>query len=152
MKLSKHFSLEEFTHSQTAERAGIENKPDADQTRRMILLCNNVLEPTRVHFDKPLRIDSGFRCKALNDLVPNSSNTSQHCKGEAADIIIPGVSLLEVFEYIKENLEFDQCIYEIKWVHVSFKAIGNRRQVLGARSENHKVIYEAWGDYMKGPE
>jgi zinc D-Ala-D-Ala carboxypeptidase len=144
MNLSKHFTLDEFTHSQTASRLGIPNIPSAEETMSIITLCENVLEPVRVHFDRPVRIDSGYRCQALNEAIPNSSKTSQHMIGEAADIIVPGVQLMDVFLYIKDNLEFDQVIFELTWVHVSFRKIGNRRQALTASFENGKVHYSEW--------
>ena len=146
MNLTKHFTLDEFTHSQTAARLGVDNKPNAEQINSMIALCENVLEPTRVHFDKPVYIDSGFRCDLLNEAIPNSSKTSQHRKGEAADIIIIGVSVLEVFNFIRNNLDYDQIVYEINWTHVSFKSKNNRKQALEATFLNGKVHYEEWRD------
>ena len=144
MNLSKHFTLEEFCHSQTASRLGIDNTPNDSQIQSMVDLCNNVLEVVRVHFDKPVVIDSGFRCPQLNVAIPNSSTTSQHCIGEAADIIIPGVQLIDVFNYIKDNLDFDQVIFELTWVHVSFRSVGNRKQALQATFENGKVHYSEY--------
>ena len=142
MDLSKHFTLEEFTHSQTASRLNIENTPNEIQIQSMVTLCERVLEPVRVHFDKPVIIDSGFRCPQLNSSIPNSSPTSQHMIGEAADIIIPGIVLPDIFNFIKENLDFDQIIYEGDWVHVSYRAIGNRKQALEATFSSTGVIYE----------
>lgn len=147
MNLSKHFTLEEFTHSQTAARLGIDNLPNDVQTSHIIDLCERVLEPVREHFSVPVRIDSGFRSEALNNAVPNSSKTSQHSLGEAADIVVPGVELLDVFKFIKDNLEFDQVIFELTWVHVSFRAGKNRKQALRAKFENGKVSYLPWSDY-----
>jgi len=144
MNLSKHFTLAEFTHSQTAERAGIDNAPNDEQRAKITILCVNVLEPVREHFGLPVRIDSGFRSQALNAIVPNSSNTSQHSLGEAADIVIPGVELMDVFGFIKDNLEFDQVIFELTWVHVSFRLGKNRKQVLRAKFTDGKVSYIPW--------
>jgi hypothetical protein len=144
MNLTKHFTLEEMVHSQTASRLGIKNEPNQQQIDSMILLCQRILEPVRVYFDKFVIVDSGFRCKELNDAVPNSSKTSQHPLGEAADIVVSGTSVLDVFNFIKDNLEFDQVIYEIKWTHVSYKKGNNRKQILEATFINGKVHYNEW--------
>jgi zinc D-Ala-D-Ala carboxypeptidase len=144
MNLSKHFTLEEFTHSQTASRLGIDNNPNEEQKSNLIALCNNVLEPVREHFGQPVRIDSGFRSQALNNAVPNSSSTSQHSLGEAADIVIPGIELLDIFRYIISEIEFDQVIYELTWVHVSFRSGKNRKQALQAKFTDGKVSYSPW--------
>lgn len=145
MNLSDHFTLEEFTHSQTASRMGIDNIPNDAQKQSMITLCNEVLEPLRAHFGVPIHIDSGFRCQQLNSAVPNSSSISQHCLGEAADIIVTGVQLADVFAYIKDNMEFDQVIFELTWVHVSYRIARLRKEAYVAHFENGGVIYKPWG-------
>jgi zinc D-Ala-D-Ala carboxypeptidase len=144
MNLSKHFTLEEIIHSDTASKLGIDNFPNEAQTEKLITLCELVLEPIREFFGLPVHIDSGFRSKELNDAVPNSSKTSQHSLGEAADIVIPGVELVSIISYITEVLEFDQVILEPTWVHVSFKAGENRKQALKAISQNGKMTYIPW--------
>jgi zinc D-Ala-D-Ala carboxypeptidase len=144
MNLSKHFSLDEFLHSQTATRLGIDNEPTTEQINNMIDLCEDVLESVRAHFGRPVIIDSGFRCKALNDAIPNSSKTSQHMIGEAADIIIPGVTLTDVLDFIVKNLEFDQCIFEQDWVHVSFHKGNNRKETLNATFDANGVHYSEY--------
>jgi len=133
--LSDHFSLAEMTKSQTAERRNLPNNPDKDAIDAMKLLCINILEPVRNHFDKPFTPSSGFRSAELCVAI-GSSVSSQHTKGEAADFEVPGVSNLDLATWIVGNLDFDQLILEFYkggntgWVHCSFKQDGNRRDVL----------------------
>ena len=135
MMLSDHFSLAEMTKSQTAERRNLPNNPDKDAIEAMKLLCINILEPVRNHFDKPFTPSSGFRSAELCVAI-GSSVASQHTKGEAADFEVPGVSNLDLATWIVGNLDFDQLILEFYkggntgWVHCSFKQEGNRRDVL----------------------
>ncbi len=137
MKLSKNFSLAEMTKSQTALRKGIDNTPTEEEIAKLKLLCKHVLQPVRNHFGKPVTINSGFRCLKLNRAV-GSKSTSQHRKGEAADIEIPGVSNKRLATWIKKNLDFDQLILEFYseddpragWVHVSYVGEDNRKSVL----------------------
>ena len=127
MKLSDNFSLTEFTKSQTAERKGIENKPNQIQIIAMESLCENILEKVRSAFGKPVMINSGYRSPALCEAI-GSKSTSQNCNGEAADIEIYGVSNYDLAKYIENNLNFDQLILECwdgiepnsGWVHVSY--------------------------------
>jgi zinc D-Ala-D-Ala carboxypeptidase len=138
MMLSEHFSLNEFTKSQTAIRKGISNKPTAAHQAAMVALCANILEPVRDHFGKPVKISSGYRSPSLNAAV-GGSNSSQHSKGEAVDIEIEGVDNRRLAKWIEANLPFDQLILEgakrgdpnAGWVHVSFGP-RNRRQTLTA--------------------
>lgn len=135
MKLSEHFSLSEFTRSEKAKALGVRNEPSILQIHHLSLLCTKVLEPLRVHFDKPVIITSGFRSAALNEAV-GGSKTSQHLKGEAADINIKGIAMADIWQYIKDNLEFDQVIAEkisrknpqAGWIHVSYRAGHNRKE------------------------
>ncbi len=139
MKLSENFSLQELLKSQTALRKGIDNKPAHPEIiTNLQILCEKVLQPVRNHFAKPVVINSGYRCPKLNKAV-GSSSKSQHTKGEAADIEIPGVSNKELAEYIEDNLPFDQLILEFYngvdpssgWVHVSYvNDSDNRKQTL----------------------
>lgn len=138
MKLSQHFSLAEMTKSQTAERKGIDNTPSAEETQNLKALCINVLEYIRLHFNKPVTINSGFRCKKLNTAT-GGSKKSQHMTGQAADIEIAGIDNLELAHWIADNINFDQLICEFHtpgipdsgWVHVSWNASGKqRKQVL----------------------
>lgn len=148
MKLSKNFTLAEFTKSQTALRMGIDNTPEGEHLEAAQALFENVVQHVRDHFG-PTTINSGYRGPQLNEAVGGSSR-SQHCKGEAVDIEVPGVPNAEVAEWIAENLDFDQLILEFYtpgipdsgWVHVSYRADGeNRNQVLTALKEDGKTVY-----------
>jgi uncharacterized protein YcbK (DUF882 family) len=127
MNLSDHFTLNEMIKSQEALRRGIKNDPDAPVIDKLRTLCMNVLEPIREHFNRPIFINSGFRCLRLNRAIGSKDN-SQHLKGEAADIEIPGLDNRDLAEYINQNLNFDQLILEYYvdgqpdsgWVHVSY--------------------------------
>lgn len=122
MNLSKHFTLSEMTVSQTASRKGIDNTPGDAEIANLKQLCEQVLEPVRVHFDRPVIVTSGFRSVVLNKRIGGSS-TSQHVKGEAADFTVPGVSNYELCKWMERNLNYDQLIYEYGesgWVHVSW--------------------------------
>ena len=149
MQLSPHFSLEELTKSQTGERLGLDNDPNPAQLAALKALCVNVLEPIRNHFNRPVVISSGFRGPALNKATGGAA-TSQHCKGEAADIEVPGVSNNELARYIALKVPHDQVIREFPkpgvadsgWVHVSYCAKKpNRNQELTANKVNGKTVY-----------
>ena len=147
MKLSANFSVSELTRSQTATRKGIDNSPNDEQLANLRALCENVLQPIRDHFGKPVRISSGLRVPELNTAI-GGSTTSDHCKGMAADIEIPGVDNKELAEWIGENLEFRQLILEYYdgtpdsgWVHVSYNHDDNKQQVLTATKQNGKTVY-----------
>lgn len=136
--ISPHITLSEATKSQAAVRHRIDNTPDYPALLAMRLVASKVFEPLREHFKVPLGISSFYRCARLNRLVGGASG-SQHVKGEAIDIdadIYGGVTNAEIFEWIKNNLEFDQLIWEFgdteqpAWVHVSYRAEGNRNMVL----------------------
>ena len=136
MQLSKHFTLEEFEKSQTATRKGIKNKAGSGEIKNLGDLCYEVLEPVRAKFDKPVTITSGYRSPELSEAI-GSKATSQHCKGEAVDMEVIGVSNLQVALWIENNLDFDQLILEFwtgeansGWIHVSYKDGSNRKQVL----------------------
>ena len=136
MQLSKHFTLEEFEKSQTATRKGIKNKAGSGEIKNLGDLCYEVLEPVRAKFDKPVTITSGYRSPELSEAI-GSKATSQHCKGEAVDFEIAGVSNLQVALWLTNNVNFDQCILEFwtgeassGWIHVSYKDGSNRKQVL----------------------
>ena len=150
MQLSKHFELAEFIRSSTAKRAGINNMPTPEHQENMKLLCEKVLEPIREHFARPIMISSGYRSAALNKITKGASLTSQHCSGEAVDIDMDGteISNKQIFEYIKENLEFDQMIWEFgtsanpDWVHVSYESTGKqRKQILKAVKSGGATSY-----------
>tara|TARA_Y100001951_G_C11099949_1_gene161460 strand:- start:57 stop:539 length:483 start_codon:yes stop_codon:yes gene_type:complete len=137
MQLSKHFKLSEFTKSQVAVRKGIKNTASSGEIKNLTDLCYGVLEKARVKFDRPVTINSGFRCLELNRAI-GSGDSSQHCKGMAADIEIPGIPNIQLAYWIQANCDFDQLILEFYqpeedsagWVHVSFCEGSNRNQVL----------------------
>jgi hypothetical protein len=151
MNLSENLTLQEFIKSDTAKRRGIDNSPTSEHLESAKKLAKNIFQPIRENFGKPIFISSGYRSAALNKAI-GGSPTSQHSKGEAIDIDQDGhggPSNAEVFFWIKDNLEFDQLIWEFgnhrkpDWVHVSFKANGKqRKEVLRAmRDSNGKTYY-----------
>ena len=148
MKLSKNFSLQEFTKSQTALRQGIDNTPEGEHMEAAKKLFENVVQPVREKFGVTT-INSGYRGPALNEAVGGSSK-SQHCKGEAVDIECPGTSNYTVAKFIEDTLDYDQLILEFYtpgipdsgWVHVSYIGEGNRKQSLTAMKENGKTVYK----------
>ena len=144
MKLSAHFDLAEFTRSESAKRHGVSNQPTAEHLANIKVLCERVLEPIRMKFG-PINISSGYRSKTLNHYI-GGSLSSQHCEGRAVDVDMDGMSNAtnkEVFDYIKDNLEFDQLINEFNyaWVHVSYNAGKNRKQILDASKHNGRTVY-----------
>jgi hypothetical protein len=152
MKLSEHLSLSEVIRSESAKRKGISNMPTPEHIENFKLLAEKVFQPIREHFRCPIHISSGYRSKELNATIPGASLTSQHCTGEAIDIDMDGtpngVSNRMVFDYIKDNLEWDQLIYEFgdkqnpDWVHVSYESSGKqRKQILRAVRTNGKTSY-----------
>ena len=150
MQLSEHFELAEFTRSSTAKRAGISNSPTEGHIANIKLLCEKILEPIRSHFNRPILISSGYRSAALNAVTPGASSTSQHSSGEAVDIDMDETTTTnsQIFNYIKDNLEFDQLIWEFgtstnpNWVHVSYESNGRqRKQILRAVKQSGKTSY-----------
>ena len=129
----KNFTLEELINSDTANMKKIKNIPDFDQVRNLDYLVEKVLQPLRDWYGKTIAVKSGYRSAELNNAVGGAKN-SQHMVGEAADISIGTIELNKVlFNYIKDNMEFDQVILENGgiWVHVSIKRSGkNRKEVL----------------------
>jgi zinc D-Ala-D-Ala carboxypeptidase len=151
MQLSEHLSLAEVTRSETAKRKGISNLPTEAHIENFKLLAEKVFEPIRNHFGKPIHISSGYRSAALNKAI-GGSQTSQHCTGEAIDIDMDGsahgITNKMVFDYIKDNLEFDQLIWEFgtdsnpDWVHVSYESnLRQRKQVLKAIKKGGATSY-----------
>jgi len=143
MKLSEHFSLEEFTRSQTATRMCIENTPSDKLIENGVALCENVLEPLRLAIGKPITITSGYRCRNLNRLIGGSA-TSSHMKFEAADIVVYGLETGGIAAKINQlGLEYDQLINEFgSWVHVSYSMGDNRRESLIAKKVAGRTVYE----------
>lgn len=149
MQLSKHLSLAEVTRSESAKRNGISNEPTAEHLNNFKKLAEKVFEPIREHFKAPIHISSGYRSAALNKKIGGASS-SQHCSGEAIDIDMDGTAITnkQVFDFIKQHLEFDQLIWEFgtasnpDWVHVSYESTGKqRKQVLRATKQGGKTVY-----------
>lgn len=150
MRISKHISYKEATHSQTAVRKGIKNDPDAYQLQNMQVLAEKVFEPLREHFGVPIAINSFYRSQKLNKAIGGVSG-SQHTQGRAIDLddTLGGLSNRQMFEWIRENLDFDQLIWEFgdntnpAWVHVSYVSHDeNRNRVLMAYKSNGKTFYK----------
>ena len=148
MKLTANFSLEELTKSETALRFDLDNAPNDEQLANLVALCECILQPVRDHFGKGVKVNSGLRTPEVNAKV-GGSKTSDHCKGMAADIEIPGVANAELAQWIAENLEYRQVILEFYtpgipdsgWVHVSYNPADNKKQVLTATKQNGKTVY-----------
>lgn len=151
-KLSEHLELSEVTRSSTAKRLGINNTPTPEHIENLKKLAENVFEPIRNHFGVPIYISSGYRSAALNKATKGASSTSQHVSGEAVDLQQTGkgnkISNKQVFDYIKNNLSFDQLIAEFPvngepdWVHVSYESTGKqRKQILVAKKVNGATKY-----------
>ena len=146
MKLSEHLELSEVIRSESAKRNGISNMPTQDHIENFKILATKVFEPIREHFGVPIRISSGYRSAELNKCI-GGSETSQHSSGEAIDIDQDQTTITnkQVFQYIKDNLAFDQLINEFNyaWVHVSYKANGKQRgEVWEAYKEGKVTKYE----------
>ena len=160
MKLSKNLSLAEMLKSGTAERKGIENIPTEEHIENMKVLAENIFQPIREHFNVPFSISSGYRSETLNKAIGGAHKyidgkyvaTSQHCKGEAIDLdrdYANAPNNAEVFHFIKDNLNFDQLIWEFgndekpDWVHVSYTTRRpNRKQILRAKKVGNSVEYK----------
>jgi zinc D-Ala-D-Ala carboxypeptidase len=148
--ISKHISYREGTFSVTAKRLGLDNEPDEKQLENMRLLAENIFEPLREYVGKPIKINSFFRSPELNRAIGGSSK-SQHCKGQAIDIddTYGNMKNYGMYNFIKENLDFDQMIWEFgddenpDWLHVSYVSEEeNRNRCLKAVRENSKTVYK----------
>ena len=148
--ISKHISYREGTFSVTAKRLGLENEPNEKQLENMKLLAEKIFEPLREYVGKPIKINSFFRSPELNRAIGGSSK-SQHCKGQAIDIddTYGNMKNYGMYNFIKENLDFDQMIWEFgddenpDWVHVSYVSEEeNRNRCLKAVRENSKTVYK----------
>jgi zinc D-Ala-D-Ala carboxypeptidase len=148
-KISKHISLREAIESYTAKRKGIENIPSEYELTNMVGVAENLFEPLRDWVGGPIKVTSFFRSEELNKAI-GGSKTSQHCQGRAIDIddVYGYKTNAEMFNYIKNNLDFDQLIWEFGtddnpgWVHVSYvSADENRRRCLKAERKNGKTVY-----------
>ena len=158
MQLSKNLALAEVTRSETAKRKGISNMPTPEHIENFKKLAENVFQPIREHFAVPIRISSGYRSAALNKAIGGAGKTvngvyipsSQHCTGEAVDIDMDGTTITnaQIFDFIKDNLNFDQLIWEFgtdtnpDWVHVSYESTGKqRKQILKAVKQGGATKY-----------
>tara|TARA_R110002012_G_scaffold295437_1_gene491936 strand:+ start:308 stop:766 length:459 start_codon:yes stop_codon:yes gene_type:complete len=149
MRISTNISFREATHSNTAKRRGLRNAPSEVQLENMVALAENIFEPLRAWTGGAIKINSFFRSAKVNAAVGGSSR-SQHCKGEAVDIddVYGFKTNAEMFHYIKDNLPFDQMIWEFgdshspDWVHVSYKKNGdNRGKLLRAERIGGRTSY-----------
>tara|TARA_R100000315_G_scaffold58264_1_gene33296 strand:+ start:14 stop:469 length:456 start_codon:yes stop_codon:yes gene_type:complete len=148
--ISKHISYKEGVYSTTALRRGIDNTPNDEQLDNMELIAEKIFEPLRAYVNGPIKINSFFRSAKLNTAI-GGSKTSQHCKGQAMDIddTFGKATNAEMYHFIKENLDFDQMIWEFgdddnpNWVHVSYVSPEkNRKKCLKAYKENGRTKYK----------
>jgi hypothetical protein len=148
MNLSANFTLKELTKSDTATRLGLDNSPDDEALENLKTLCEKVLQPVRDHFGKSVTVNSGYRSPESNAAV-GGSKTSDHCKGQAADIEIDGVANPDLAQWIMDNLDYTQLILEFYeqgkpssgWVHVSYNPDNLKKQELTAVKVAGKTQY-----------
>lgn len=147
--LTNNFSLAEMIKSETAIRRDMDNYPHNDEViANLTLLCEQVLQPLRDAYNTGIKVNSGYRSPDVNAAV-GGSRTSDHCKGMAADIEIPGVANAELAQYIADNFDFTQLILEFYtqgvpdsgWVHVSYDPNNLKRQVMTAVRQNGRTVY-----------
>jgi|TARA_B110000503_G_C7061811_1_gene377015 zinc D-Ala-D-Ala carboxypeptidase len=147
--ISNHISYKEATYSRTATRLDIENKPNEKQMQSMCLIADEVFEPLRMYVGGPIKINSFFRAPKLNKAIGGSTK-SQHCHGQAIDLddTYGRATNAEMYNFIKEHLDFDQMIWEFgdddnpDWVHVSYVSSDkNRNRCLKAYKENGRTKY-----------
>jgi zinc D-Ala-D-Ala carboxypeptidase len=147
-QLTKNFSLAEMVKSETALRHGMDNTPGEAEIANLLQLCANVLQPIRDHYQKGVKVNSGYRSPDVNAKV-GGSRTSDHTRGMAADIEIPGVANADLAGWIKENISFTQLILEFYtpgvpdsgWVHVSYDSANLKKQDLTATRKDGKTVY-----------
>ena len=148
--ISKHISEKEGVYSRTALRLDIDNTPTKEHKKNMCLLAENIFEPLRAYVGGPIKINSFYRSPELNKAIGGSSK-SQHCHGQAIDLddTFGRMTNAEMYEFIKEHLDFDQMIWEFgddenpNWVHVSYVSEEkNRNRCLKAYKENNKTKYK----------
>ena len=143
MQLSKHLSRAEFERSDAATNYGISNTMNSGQLAKAMALAENCFEPIREHLGKPIRVNSGYRSPAVNKRI-GGALTSQHSLGEAIDLDLHDRDL---FEWIIDNVTFDQLIYEAgndteaAWFHISYREGNNRKQVLRMIKKGGKSTY-----------
>lgn len=150
-QLTANFSLHELTKSETALRNDLDNTPGEAETEALRLLCEKVLQPVRDHFGKGVKVNSGFRSLAVNAAAGGvqGAKPSDHTRGMAADIEIPGVANADLAQWIMDNLDYTQLILEFYtpgipdsgWVHVSYNPADLRKQELTATKVAGKTTY-----------
>ena len=148
MQLTNNFSLAEMVKSDTALRHDMDNTPGEAEIANLKTLCEKVLQPVRDHFQRGVKVNSGFRHPEVNAKV-GGSKTSDHCKGQAADIEIPGIANADLAVWIMDNLEYTQLILEFYtpgvpdsgWVHVSYDPANLKKENLTATKQNGKTVY-----------
>ena len=148
MQLTSNFSLKELTVSETATRKGLDNTPNEAITANLKTLAETILQPLREHYGKSVKVNSGYRSPDVNASV-GGSKTSDHCKGQAADIEIAGIANGDLAQYIADNFKFTQVILEFYtqgipdsgWVHVSYDANDLKCQTLTAIKKDGKTVY-----------
>jgi hypothetical protein len=151
--ISTHVLYSEVVHSDTAKRLGIDNTPNGGQTERIKTTAQKIFEPLRLALGVPIYISSCFRSEALNKAIGGAKN-SQHMTGEAMDLDAEkygGTTNKAIFDYIKDNLEWDQLIWEGNsdvepdWVHVSYSYKHPlRKEILRAKFAKGKTTYEPY--------
>ena len=148
--ISDHITYAEAIHSNTAKRRGIDNTPNSKQLECMKAVAENIFEPLRRWVGGPIKVNSFFRSVPLNEAIGGASS-SQHCKGQAIDIddVYGRKSNAEMYNWIKDNLNFDQMIWEFgtdmqpNWIHVSYVSEeDNRKKCLKAYKEDGKTKYK----------
>jgi zinc D-Ala-D-Ala carboxypeptidase len=148
MQLTTHFSLNEMTRSQSAARFDIDNTPDEQSIYNLQVLCEQILQPLRELYNRPISISSGYRCPELNERIGGSSN-SHHMRGMAADIEIFGIANGDLATYISQYFQFTQVILEFYnptnpasgWVHVSYDPDDLKCEVLTSSRVNGRTVY-----------
>ena len=148
MQLTNNFTLSEMVKSDTALRHDMDNTPEEAEIENLKRLCEKVLQPVREHFKTGVKVNSGFRHPDVNAKV-GGSKTSDHCKGQAADIEIPGIPNADLAAWIMDNLEYTQLILEFYtpgvpdsgWVHVSYDPANLKKQNLTATKKDGKTVY-----------
>ena len=150
MKISDNITYAEAIHSNTAKRKGIDNTPNPTQVETMRLTAEKIFEPLREWAGGPIKVNSFFRSTELNTAI-GGSKTSQHCKGQAIDIddVFGYKTNSEMYAWVKENLNFDQMIWEFgtdmnpNWVHISYVSEeDNRNRCLKAYKDDGRTKYK----------
>jgi len=148
MNLTANFTLAEMVKSDTALRHDMDNTPGETEIENLKRLCEQVLQPVREHFKTGVKVNSGFRHPEVNAKV-GGSKTSDHCKGQAADIEIPGIPNADLAKWIMDNLTYTQLILEFYtpgvpdsgWVHVSYDPANLKKENLTATKQDGKTVY-----------